>query len=82
MRYKRRVYYSVYIPDHWYFPKLKKWIHCDNMGDEQYKDYDFQNHQKFINCKVFRINWPIGTTILKQALHKGKFLWTDYDIVI
>ena len=68
MRLKRKISYSVKIPNHWYYPKLKKWIHEDIlMNDNENNGLMITNIIHFKTCKVFKKHWPVNTIITKSA---------------
>ena len=84
MRLKQKISYLVQIPNHWYYPKVKKWIHEDILRDEnntQFTGLMFTNILNFKTCKVFKKHWPIGTIITKKSIYKGQVLYTDYVIM-
>lgn len=83
MRKKRKILYLVRIPNYWYFPKIKRWLHEDILMDKNYSEHRgliFKNILTFKTCRVFEKYWPVGTIITKKVINKGKILWIDYII--
>jgi len=80
MRRKRRVFYCVYIPNHWYINKLRKFVH-DNKMEDYWGKYTCFNSHEYHDCKCLKKNWPIGTIIWKNFWKHGIKYSREYEMV-
>lgn len=69
MRRKRRVFYTVKIPNHWYSYRLRKWVHENEAFNSEIGT--LCSSQFFKTCKVLYKDWPVNTEIIKWYYKKG-----------